>query len=644
MAPHPVLSSPGQMFCPSNDISMTNYENSVSFQSVLLNALALADRRHHHQNHLSREQVPFTLNSFLSQQHNHLVEAQPQQQFYPNSDNLQLQKMTELSFLENFMKDHDSTNGHPLMNFISAAANQSENSNTLPFPNFALTASLTKAISTSSGTLGSQVLPICAPLLQLAIRQAINECFPNFPNLHIKGTLNISVNDDQNRNDTNLSNTPNSHQISSATTLYFNEDYDSPMKSLKSKFDDSCVKQEVNGNDSNNCSNDDVLYRDGAHFHSSRRKPLHPSKCFYPSDLVFNTSRDNVPSEQCENGLNLLHINNFTSPLLSTSSPTSPSSDSGVLDLSRSGSLAGSAPITPLKDFNINGNNNNSSNNNELQCNREQDILESYQKQLAAFSQIQAVWKMSTGYNNGEAFSDNFLKFASNDTNSINSSNNDGYNTLQQPHSEPNTPSKGGRRVRSLIGPNGRLTNVRRTSSNRRFPCNQCKEEFPSLHTLEQHTLGQHGTYRCHICRAQFTQRSNLQRHALKHVGFKPFECRVCSKAYYRKDHLMRHMEMGHPGYTPRDNITVHLTSSESLDFLNRSTTSGPETHSIVDSTQSLENNHESVEDDEIGQHSTSSMNHFNPADTEFSPLQEKTIASIPEEISLISESNETFQ
>ncbi|OON19472.1 zinc finger, C2H2 type, partial [Opisthorchis viverrini] len=67
------------------------------------------------------------------------------------------------------------------------------------------------------------------------------------------------------------------------------------------------------------------------------------------------------------------------------------------------------------------------------------------------------------------------------------------------------------------------------------------------------------------------TTPNGMQRHALKHVGFKPFECRVCSKAYYRKDHLMRHMEMGHPGYTPRDNITVHLTSSESLDFLNRS-------------------------------------------------------------------------
>lgn len=32
----------------------------------------------------------------------------------------------------------------------------------------------------------------------------------------------------------------------------------------------------------------------------------------------------------------------------------------------------------------------------------------------------------------------------------------------------------------------------------------------------------------------------------------------------------MRHMEMAHPECPPRDNITVHLTSSESLDYLSK--------------------------------------------------------------------------
>lgn len=110
------------------------------------------------------------------------------------------------------------------------------------------------------------------------------------------------------------------------------------------------------------------------------------------------------------------------------------------------------------------------------------------------------------------------------------------------------------------------------TSGRRAFSCNQCGElEFRSLQHLEHHTLETHGGYRCHVCGAKFTQRSNLQRHALKHVGFKPFQCRICKHGYYRKDHLMRHMEVLHPTFPARENIEVFLTSSQSLDYLNTS-------------------------------------------------------------------------
>ncbi|VDD75219.1 unnamed protein product [Mesocestoides corti] len=121
----------------------------------------------------------------------------------------------------------------------------------------------------------------------------------------------------------------------------------------------------------------------------------------------------------------------------------------------------------------------------------------------------------------------------------------------------------------------GKITTRRRLAGGRRlFSCNQCREfDFRSLQHLEAHTLEVHGAYRCHLCHARFTQRSNLQRHALKHVGFKPFECGVCRRAYYRKDHLMRHMEVTHPNFAPRENINVYLTSSESLDYLKRTQT-----------------------------------------------------------------------
>ncbi|KAM3181238.1 hypothetical protein ACTXT7_014762 [Hymenolepis weldensis] len=110
----------------------------------------------------------------------------------------------------------------------------------------------------------------------------------------------------------------------------------------------------------------------------------------------------------------------------------------------------------------------------------------------------------------------------------------------------------------------------RSTAGRRNFPCNQCNEmEFHSLQQLEEHTMQTHGSYRCHICGCSFTQRSNLQRHALKHVGFKPFQCGICLQGYYRKDHLMRHMIVNHPTVDPRENIQVFLSSSQSLDYLN---------------------------------------------------------------------------
>ena len=113
-------------------------------------------------------------------------------------------------------------------------------------------------------------------------------------------------------------------------------------------------------------------------------------------------------------------------------------------------------------------------------------------------------------------------------------------------------------------------SSVRKFTSARVFSCNQCQDEFNSLYDLEHHTISKHETYRCMCCRASFTQRSNLQRHSLKHVGFKPFECGICDKSYFRKDHLMRHMETSHPDVPPRESIRILLTSSESLDYLSR--------------------------------------------------------------------------
>ncbi|CAH8521278.1 unnamed protein product [Schistosoma curassoni] len=102
------------------------------------------------------------------------------------------------------------------------------------------------------------------------------------------------------------------------------------------------------------------------------------------------------------------------------------------------------------------------------------------------------------------------------------------------------------------------------------FVCNQCRKPFTSLTLLCEHTFAVHKAFKCTICGAQFTQRSNLQRHSLRHVGFKPFVCKICDKSYYRKDHLVRHIELTHPGCDPRTNLTVKLSSAECLDYLDQ--------------------------------------------------------------------------
>ncbi|CAL8080574.1 unnamed protein product [Calicophoron daubneyi] len=404
--------------------------------------------------------------------------------------------------------------------------------------NFAMTAAIASALSSSSAVVGPQLLPACSPLLQLAIRQALTECLPNFNHIRIRGSLEISVQTDR----------PGGQCAQSSTLLRFSDSSElghvNPMPAYSSP---STPKVTVSSSDSETHS----FSTNQRSSSSSRRKSANPVK---------------YEMGECDAETAVNMSTQFFSPFVSGSpqtlvhsGPTSPSTDSGVLDLSQGGSLAGSAPITPLKEPNF-----PADSTKYEPAEKEQELIEAYQKQLAIFSHLQSAW------NRDSARQIDGHNLAVNTEALIAPSAFPNYSFQVRGHaSAPNSPSKIVRQ-RVSCGSGRKLSGVRRPNSNRRFPCNQCREEFPSLHTLEEHTMFRHGTYRCHICKAQFTQRSNLQRHALKHVGFKPFECRVCSKAYYRKDHLMRHMEMGHPGFIPRENITVHLTSSESLDFLNR--------------------------------------------------------------------------
>ena len=113
---------------------------------------------------------------------------------------------------------------------------------------------------------------------------------------------------------------------------------------------------------------------------------------------------------------------------------------------------------------------------------------------------------------------------------------------------------------------------VKRPTINR-FHCNQCNihcdERFENLSQLKQHTITNHGCFRCHICKEKFTRRSNLLRHCIKHIGFDPYVCKVCSATFKRKEILTRHIMKHHSSFTNANELVIQKISfSSSLDYL----------------------------------------------------------------------------
>ncbi|VDD81670.1 unnamed protein product [Mesocestoides corti] len=361
------------------------------------------------------------------------------------------------------------------------------------------------------------------PLLSLSIRQAIADCLSNVS----KSGLNI-------RGSLTIS-TPDQNSL----TVSFTDGAAQPVQKANSTAT------------------------------PSKRKAYQPVKHF--------NSTPSPTASSCSPTVNTQHLSGSTSPS---------TTDSGALDLSRAGSFAGSAPITPMKAEALSVPQNVSFTPFPLVPSRS-NIFELYQRQFPMLDSAPTMLAFTHFHGDQAAAS----------------------------------PAK-----RRRVCP----STVRRSNASRRFPCNQCKEEFGSLHSLEDHTAAVHGGHRCHICQAQFTQRSNLQRHALKHVGFKPFECKVCAKSYYRKDHLMRHMEMGHPGFSPRDNIIVHLTSSESLDFLTRNSIEGNITGQLEEGIKNEQDTTVKLEADD--------EDHVEVALNETCPVKKEETSTSPESSSTIVE------
>ena len=52
--------------------------------------------------------------------------------------------------------------------------------------------------------------------------------------------------------------------------------------------------------------------------------------------------------------------------------------------------------------------------------------------------------------------------------------------------------------------------------------------------------------HRCNVCGRGFTQQIDLQRHATRHTGEKPFKCHLCNAQFIRADNLRKHAKDTH--------------------------------------------------------------------------------------------------
>jgi len=89
-----------------------------------------------------------------------------------------------------------------------------------------------------------------------------------------------------------------------------------------------------------------------------------------------------------------------------------------------------------------------------------------------------------------------------------------------------------------------------KSKDNRRFSCPTCQQGFTRRYSLMLHQRTHTGAkpFCCQLCGMSFTRKDNLKLHQQTHTGKKPFTCPTsgCSKSFYQKPNLDRHMLLVH--------------------------------------------------------------------------------------------------
>ncbi|XP_048485742.1 zinc finger protein 652-A isoform X21 [Plutella xylostella] len=76
------------------------------------------------------------------------------------------------------------------------------------------------------------------------------------------------------------------------------------------------------------------------------------------------------------------------------------------------------------------------------------------------------------------------------------------------------------------------------------FPCKECKEVFPTRHSLYTHFKAKHTHgHVCQHCGKRYSMKAKFEEHLLTHSGEKPHKCALCEKTFHTKKHLSGHIQ-----------------------------------------------------------------------------------------------------